>query len=106
MKTIYTAIALLACTATAGRAAAEERATRVAAENVSVATADGSLNISADFVLDSLSLRSNSQIFITPVVRGWLFQPLEGSMADNRFQKDKQAGKNENDDKHAHQCAS
>lgn len=70
MKTIYTAIALLACMATAGRAAAEERATRVAAENVSVATADGSLNISADFVLDSLSLRSNSQIFITPVVRG------------------------------------
>ena len=63
MMTKATASAL--CAFIAASAAAQTLST----ENVNIQIAGDYLNVSADLVLDSLRLKSNNQIFITPVVK-------------------------------------
>ena len=63
MMTKATASAL--CAFIAASAAAQTLTT----ENVNIQIAGDYLNVSADLVLDSLRLKSNNQIFITPVVK-------------------------------------
>lgn len=58
------------CVAIAAPGVMSAQPTGVATENVDIRIAGDFLNVSADIVLDSLRLRSNHQIFITPVVRG------------------------------------
>ena len=66
MNSIIKAIACGAAITMAWGASAQSLST----ENVDIRVAGEFLNVSADFVLDSLRLKSNHQLFITPVVKG------------------------------------
>ena len=74
MTTFKKAIICVALAAPGGMSA---QPTGVATENVDIRISGDFLNVSADLVLDSLRLRSNHQIFITPVVRGDSTQEVE-----------------------------
>lgn len=70
MKTIYTA-AILTLAASVTATVAQGRSI-ISTDNVSVAATDGFLHLSADIVLDSLRLKSNHQVFLTPMLEGGL----------------------------------
>ena len=57
----FTAVALGAMAAVSGN---------VRTENVSFSRGGGKINVNADIVLDSLTLKNNQQIFMTPVLSG------------------------------------
>ena len=65
IQKMMTVMALLSCALLTGTATAG-----VITKNVDIRITDDFLNVSADIILDSLELRSNQQLFVTPVVRG------------------------------------
>lgn len=66
MKTIIKILIAMAAAASVGFSAHSQD---VATKNVDLQISETHLTVSADIVLDSLYLRSNRQIFITPIVR-------------------------------------
>lgn len=68
MNIIYRTIAAALATATAAGASAG--VFNVRTDNVKVTRSDGYAYVNVDFNLDSLRLKGNQQVFLTPVIRG------------------------------------
>lgn len=66
MKTILRALAIAICLP----ATALAQTSGISTDNVSLTASDGYLNVSADILLDGLHLKSDRQVFVTPVVKG------------------------------------
>lgn len=66
MKTILRALTIAICLP----ATALAQTSGISTDNVSLTASDGYLNVSADILLDGLHLKSDRQVFVTPVVKG------------------------------------
>lgn len=80
MKPIYKAIILASGAFVLAISSFMASGQAVRTENVDIRISGDYLNVNADIVLDSLRLKSNHQVFITPVVKGGYSQPASDNL--------------------------